>query len=113
MPLFVEKDESLWKCVDVTNSNAKRPKALVTLRKFISSAAGYSALKDSQSRYQAATILKKLCFQQHALGDVLQILQIVIVRKKWLVPHSSGWQPLSFNRVAVDVTGDAIGEVTS
>jgi hypothetical protein len=64
-------------------------------------------------RYQAATILKKLCFQQHALGDVLQILQIVIVRKKWLVPHSSGWQPLSFNRVAVDVTGDAIGEVTS
>jgi hypothetical protein len=29
------------------------------------------------------------------------------------VPHSSGWQPLSFNRVAVDVTGDAIGEVTS
>jgi hypothetical protein len=50
MPLFVEKDESLWKCVDVTNSNAKRPKALVTLRKFISSAAGYSALKDSQSR---------------------------------------------------------------
>lgn len=113
MPLFVAKDESLWKCVDVTNSNAKRPKALETLRKFISSADGYSAIKNSQSGYEAATILKKLCFQQHTLGDVLQILQIVMVRKKWLVPHSSGWQPLSFNTVVVDATGDAIGEVTS
>jgi hypothetical protein len=64
-------------------------------------------------RYQAATILKKLCFQQHALGDILQILHIVIVRKKWLVPHSSGWQPLSFNTVVVDTTGDATGEVSS
>jgi hypothetical protein len=50
MPLFVAKDESLWKCVDVTNSNAKRPKALETLRNFISSTGGYSAIKNSQSR---------------------------------------------------------------
>jgi hypothetical protein len=50
MPLFVAKDESLWKCVDVTNSNAKRPKALETLRNFVSSAGGYSAIKNSQSR---------------------------------------------------------------
>uniref|UniRef100_A0ACD5WXE4 Uncharacterized protein n=1 Tax=Avena sativa TaxID=4498 RepID=A0ACD5WXE4_AVESA len=113
MPLFVAKDESLWKCVDVTNSSAKRPKSLETLRKFISSAGGYSAIKNSQSGYEAATILKKLCFQQHTLGDVLQILQIAITRKKWLVPHSSGWQPLSFNTVVVDATGDAIGEVAS
>jgi len=49
MPLFVAKDESLWKCVDVTNSSTKRPKSLETLRKFISSAGGYSAIKNSQS----------------------------------------------------------------
>jgi hypothetical protein len=36
--------------------------------------------------------------QQYALGDILQVLHIVVVRKKWLVPHSSGWQPLSLKR---------------
>lgn len=64
-------------------------------------------------RYQAATILKKSCLQQHALGDVLQILQIIIVRKKWLLPHSSGWQPLSINATAVDATAVAVGEARS
>lgn len=113
MPLFVAKDGCLWKCVDTTNSNAKRPKALDVVRKFISSAGGHSAIKNSQSRYEAATILKKLCFQQHALGDVLQILHIVIVRKKWFLPHSSGWQPLSFNTEVVGATRDTIEEVSS
>lgn len=113
MPLFIAKDESLWKCVDVTNSNAKRPKALETVRKFLSSLGGHSAIKNSESRYQAATILRKFCLQQHALGDVLQILHIIIVRKKWIVPHSSGWQPLCFNTIVIDAASDAIGEVTS
>lgn len=113
MPLFVAKDGCLWICVDTTNSNAKRPKALDVVRKFISSAGGHSAIKNSQSRYEAATILKKLCFQQHALGDVLQILHIVIVRKKWFLPHSSGWQPLSFNTEVVGATRDTIEEVSS
>ncbi|GJN31589.1 hypothetical protein PR202_gn00128 [Eleusine coracana subsp. coracana] len=111
MPLFVPKDESLWKCVNVTNSKAKNPiDAIDTVQKYISSVDGHSAVKNSQSRYQAATILKKSCLQQYVLGDVLQVLHIIIVRKKWLVPHSSGWQPLSLNTTGVIAPTDATGK---
>uniref|UniRef100_A0A0A9ABU2 OST-HTH associated domain-containing protein n=1 Tax=Arundo donax TaxID=35708 RepID=A0A0A9ABU2_ARUDO len=111
MPLFVAKDDSLWKCVNVTNSKAKDPKeALDIIHRYISSAYCHSAIKNSQSRYQAAMILKRSCLQHYAFGDVLQVLHIAIVRKKWLAPHSSGWQPLSLNTTAVSVTTDAIGK---
>ncbi|NP_001340790.1 uncharacterized protein LOC103635445 [Zea mays] len=99
MPLFVAKDESLWKCVNVTNTKSKNPiEELGTVYNYISSPDGRSAMMNSQSRYQAAMILKRSCMQQCALGDILQVLHIVVVRKKWLVPHSSGWQPLSLKR---------------
>ncbi|CAD6203765.1 unnamed protein product [Miscanthus lutarioriparius] len=114
MPLFVAKDESLWKCVNVTNTKAKNPtEELETVYKYISSPDGHSAMMNSQSRYQAAMILKRSCMQQYALGDILQVLHIVIVRKKWLVPHSSGWQPLSSNTTADTATTDAAGKVKS
>ncbi|KAL6593996.1 hypothetical protein ACP70R_048897 [Stipagrostis hirtigluma subsp. patula] len=49
MPLFVAKDESLWKCVNVTNSKAKNPtEELDTVHKYISSTDGRSAIKNSQ-----------------------------------------------------------------
>ncbi|CAN6289329.1 unnamed protein product [Urochloa humidicola] len=114
MPLFVAKDESLWKCVNVTNSKAKNPiQELETVHKYISSTDGCSAIKNSQSRYQAAMILKRSCLQQCALGDILQVLHIIIVRKKWIVPHCSGWQPLSINTIADIATTDATGKVKS
>jgi len=140
MPLFVAKDESLWKCVNVTNTKAKNPtEELEAVYKYISSPDGHSAMMNSQSRsvfvpslvliilfwnasnifafpsgrYQAAMILKRSCMQQYALGDILQVLHIVIVRKKWLVPHSSGWQPLSSNTTADTATTDAAGKVKS
>ncbi|CAL4939607.1 unnamed protein product [Urochloa decumbens] len=114
MPLFVAKDESLWKCVNVTNSKAKNPmKELEIVHKYITSTNGYSAIKNSQSRYQAAMILKRSCLQHCALGDILQVLHIVIVRKKWVVPHSSGWQPLSINTTVDIATTDATGKVKS
>lgn len=51
MPLFVAKDENLWKCVNVTNSKAKNPiEELETVHKYLSSSHGYSAIKNSQSR---------------------------------------------------------------
>nr|CAB3500702.1 unnamed protein product [Digitaria exilis] len=112
MPLFVAKDESLWKCVNVTNSKAKNPiEELETVYNYMSSTDGYSAIKNSQSRYQAATILKRSCLQHFSLGDVLQVLHILVVRKKWIVPHSSGWQPVSINTTAY--TTDATGKVKS
>ncbi|XP_021306010.1 uncharacterized protein LOC8082600 isoform X2 [Sorghum bicolor] len=114
MPLFVAKDESLWKCVNVTNTKAKNPTdELETVYKYISSPDGHSAMMNSQSRYQAAMILKRSCMQQYALGDILQVLHIVIVRKKWLVPHPSGWQPLSLITTADTATTDAPGKVKS
>lgn len=51
--------------------------------------------------------------QQYSLGDILQVLHIAIVRKKWLVPHPSGWQPLSLNTTADTATTDATGKVKS
>ncbi|CAN6282893.1 unnamed protein product [Urochloa humidicola] len=114
MPLFVAKDESLWKCVNVTNTKAKNPKEeLEIVHKYITSTNGYSAMKNSQSRYQAAMILKRSCLQHCALGDILQVLHIVIVRKKWIVPHSSGWQPLSINTTVDIATTHATGKVKS
>jgi hypothetical protein len=51
MPLFVAKDESLWKCVNVTNTKAKNPtEELETVYKYISSPDGHSAMMNSQSR---------------------------------------------------------------
>ncbi|PAN49487.1 hypothetical protein PAHAL_9G452700 [Panicum hallii] len=114
MPLFVAKDESLWKCVNVTNSKAKNPiEELEMVHKYISTSGGYSGIKNSQSRYQAAMILKRSCLQHCALSNILQILHIIIVRKKWIVPHSSGWQPLSINTTADIATTDATGKVKS
>ncbi|MDK0841630.1 hypothetical protein P5E51_16185, partial [Clostridium perfringens] len=67
--------------------NAKYPKeTLDVVHRFISSAPGYSAVKNSQSRYQAATLLKKTCLKHLTLGEVLQILYIITNTKKWFVP---------------------------
>jgi len=61
-------------------------------------------------RYQAAMILKRSCLQRCALGDILQVLHIIVVRKKWIVPYSSGWQPLSINTSADITSTDARGK---
>ncbi|WVZ66831.1 hypothetical protein U9M48_015998 [Paspalum notatum var. saurae] len=111
MSFYLGKNENLWKCVDIMDDNAKYPKeTLDTVHTYISSATGYSAIKNSQSRYQAATMLKKTCLKHLALAEVLQVLNIIINTKKWVVPHSSGWQPLSFNIIVADATSDASGK---
>ena len=38
--------------------------------------------------------MKKKCLQQHSLGDVLLLLDLMITVKKWLLPHPSGWKPV-------------------
>ncbi|NP_001347399.1 hypothetical protein Zm00014a_000721 [Zea mays] len=105
MSFFLGKDENLWKCVNIMDDNAKYPKeTLDAVHAFMSSAPGYSEIKSSQSRYQAATMLKKTCLKHLSLAEVLQVLNIIINTKKWFVPHSSGWQPLSFNIIVADAT---------
>ena len=49
----------------------------------------------SFSRYEAGIVIKNMCFKELALGDVLQILNMLITHKKWIVHHQSGWQPLN------------------
>lgn len=45
-------------------------------------------------RYEAALILRNKCLEEFALGDVLQILNMLSTMKKWIVNHQSGWQPI-------------------
>ncbi|KAF8679159.1 hypothetical protein HU200_045925 [Digitaria exilis] len=111
MSFFLGKNENLWKCVNIMDDNATYPKeTLDAVHTYISSPHGYSAIKNSQSRYQAAAMLKRTYLKHLALGEVLQVLNIVINTKKWFVPHSSGWQPLSFNIIVADATTDASGK---
>lgn len=46
------------------------------------------------SRYEAGMTMKHMCLKQLALGEVLQILNIILTVKRWIVHHQSGWQPL-------------------
>ncbi|XP_011023875.1 PREDICTED: uncharacterized protein LOC105125218 [Populus euphratica] len=97
MRLYVGKNEKLWKCVNPVGGKAKQiPKATWNeIHQFLRSSAGRSAILASECRYEAGTILKSKCLKEHVLGEVLQILNMVIGYKKWIIPHQSGWRPLS------------------
>ncbi|OAY42448.1 uncharacterized protein LOC110622820 isoform X2 [Manihot esculenta] len=95
--LYVGKNEKLWKCVNPIGGNPNSyPKATWDeIQKYLASPTGQSAILSSQCRYEAATILKSMCLKELALGNILQILNMVIAIKKWIVHHPSGWQPLT------------------
>jgi hypothetical protein len=51
MPFYLGKNENLWNCVNIMDDNAKYPKETFdAVHRFISSAHGYSAMMNSQSR---------------------------------------------------------------
>uniref|UniRef100_A0ACD5Z0K6 Uncharacterized protein n=1 Tax=Avena sativa TaxID=4498 RepID=A0ACD5Z0K6_AVESA len=109
MSFFLGKDENLWKCVNTMDTNIRYPKETVdAVHRYISSARGCSAIKNSQSRYEAATLLKKACLKRLALGEVIQLSYTITDKMKWFVPHPSGWQPLSMNIIVIDA--DAKGK---
>ncbi|GAV82469.1 NYN domain-containing protein/OHA domain-containing protein [Cephalotus follicularis] len=95
--LYVGRNEKLWKCVNPIGGNPNQyPKATWdAIQNFLTSSAGRSAMMASQCRYEAALALRKACLSELALGDILQILNMVIGMKKWIVHHQSGWQPIS------------------
>ncbi|XP_059440338.1 uncharacterized protein LOC132172785 isoform X2 [Corylus avellana] len=97
MQLYVGKNGKLWKCVNPMGGNHTQHSKVRWdgIQKFLSSPAGRSAMMASQCRYEAALTLKKSCLEELALGDVLQILNMVIAVKKWIIHHHSGWQPIS------------------
>ncbi|KAK6139467.1 hypothetical protein DH2020_026781 [Rehmannia glutinosa] len=54
-----------------------------------------SAILGTQCRYEAATIMKKMCLKEFSLGEILQILNMVINMKKWIIyDDQSGWKPI-------------------
>ncbi|CAM0906957.1 unnamed protein product [Alopecurus aequalis] len=108
---YLPKNENIWKCVNTVDTNARHPKeTLDAVHRYISSARGCSAVKNSRSRYEAATFLKKACLKRLALGEVIQLTHTVTDKLKWFVPHSSGWQPLSMNIIVADTTPAAKGK---
>ncbi|KAJ8467623.1 hypothetical protein OPV22_030175 [Ensete ventricosum] len=98
LPLYVGKHHGLWKCVNPMDINVRHPKTTWdAVSRFLSSTAGRTLIRRSQSRYQAAIVLRNSCLNHLVLGEILQILHEIINVKKWITPHSSGWQPLSFH----------------
>ncbi|KAL6285018.1 hypothetical protein ACE6H2_009408 [Prunus campanulata] len=108
LQLYVGKNEQLWKCVNPIGGNLNQyPKATWDqIQNFLSSSDGRSAIMASQCRYEAAMILRKACSEGLALGNVLQILNMIVSMKKWITHHQSGWQPIS---ITLEETKAAIG----
>ncbi|XP_043726201.1 uncharacterized protein LOC122672777 [Telopea speciosissima] len=101
---YVGKNEKLWKCVNPIGGNPKHyPKIIWDgIQKFLSSSVGRSAMMASNCRYEAAIVLRKLCLKDLVLGDILKILNMITDSKKWIVPHQSGWQPITITVAEID-----------
>ncbi|CBI39663.3 unnamed protein product, partial [Vitis vinifera] len=97
--LYVGKNDRLWKCVNLMGGNPKQYSKATWdgIQNFLISPAGRSAIMASQCKYEAAIILKNMCLKDRALGDVLQILNMVISAKKWITHLQSGWQPVNIS----------------
>ncbi|XP_027118749.2 uncharacterized protein [Coffea arabica] len=95
--LYVGRLERLWKCVNPIDSNTKQYPKLMwdVIQQFLASSYGRSALMASESRYEAALTLKSACLKDLSLGEVLQVLYMVINVKRWVIAAQSGWQPIT------------------
>lgn len=95
--LYVIKNQLLWKCVNPMGGNPNEyPKATWDrIQEFLGSSDGQSAVIASTCRYEAALILKSSCLQDLALGQLLQILNLLITNKRWIKHHPSGWKPVT------------------
>lgn len=97
MQFYVRKNDKLWKCINPIggNPNQYSKEMWDEIQKFLTSSSGRLTIMASQCRYEAALSLKKACLKELALGEVLQILNMVIGMKKWIVHQLSGWQPIT------------------
>lgn len=59
-------------------------------------------------RYEAGLLTKQMCLKDLALGDVLQILNLLITVKKWIAPHQSGWQPIKITLPEIISAGSSV-----
>ncbi|KAK4282690.1 hypothetical protein QN277_014036 [Acacia crassicarpa] len=97
LQLYIGKNDKLWKCVNPIggNPNEHSKETWDEIQKFLSTPSGRLAIMGTQCKYEAGTVIKNMCLKDVALGDVLQILNMVIANKKWIMHRQSGWQPLT------------------
>ncbi|OIT05825.1 PREDICTED: meiosis arrest female protein 1 homolog [Nicotiana attenuata] len=96
MELYVGRTERIWNCVNPLGGNLNQYQDATwnAIEKFLCSAAGRSAIAASECRYEAALILKNSCLKDLTLGEVIQILDMIITLKRWIKTSHSGWQPV-------------------
>ncbi|XP_057798296.1 uncharacterized protein LOC131014360 [Salvia miltiorrhiza] len=97
LQLYIGKNERLWQCVNPMGGDANKYSKSIwdEIQNFLSSSSGRSAILETNCRYEAATIMKKMCLKELPLGEILQILQMVINMKKWIIyNYQSGWKPI-------------------
>ncbi|CAJ2631779.1 unnamed protein product [Trifolium pratense] len=94
--LYIGKNDKLWKCVNPISGNPKQyPNEIWDeIQIFLTTPAGRSAIMGTQCKYEAGVVIKNMCLKDVALGEVLQILNMLIQHKKWIVHQQAGWQPL-------------------
>ncbi|MCD7458946.1 hypothetical protein HAX54_039670 [Datura stramonium] len=94
--LYVGRTERLWKCENPLggNPNQYQNATWSAIEKFLCSTVGRSAIAASECRYEAALILRNACLKDLTLGEVLQILNMIITLKRWIKTYSD-WQPIT------------------
>ncbi|XP_028786552.1 uncharacterized protein LOC114742460 isoform X2 [Neltuma alba] len=107
---YVGRNEKLWNCVNIICGNVSQYPNTTwdRIQEFLASSSGRSAMLSSQCRYEASLILRKECLKELMLGEVLQILNMIITVKKWIIIHRSGWQPIT---ITLNESGDDTGSV--
>lgn len=113
LQLYVGRNERLWNCVNLIGGDPSHYLKEIwdRIESFLSSAAGRSALLASRCRYEAALIIKRACLKDLPLGNIMQLLNMIITIKKWIIPPQIGWQPITITlaetKSDVDTTVEA------
>ncbi|BAT95166.1 hypothetical protein VIGAN_08183800 [Vigna angularis var. angularis] len=113
--LFVGKNDKVWKCVNTIGGNPKKhsKETWNEIKKFLSTSSGRLAIMSTQCKYEAGIVIKNMCLKNHALGDVLQILNIAITVKKWIVHQQLSWQPLKVTLTEVNSDSEVVSDSIS
>ncbi|TMW90364.1 hypothetical protein EJD97_015827 [Solanum chilense] len=101
--LYVGKTARIWKCVNPLGGNPNQYKDAIwnAIEEFLCSTVGRLAIAASECRYEAALILRNACLKNLTLGEVLQILNMIITLKGWIKTHSE-WQPITITLPATN-----------
>lgn len=103
--VYLRKGTVIWSCVNPLERRHCSKAVWDAVYNSLNSPGGRSAMMASKSRYEAATLLKNSCLKDLVLGDILQILNMVITVKKWIAVQANDWQPISITVGPETVSG--------